>query len=126
MASDTGFSWAERTRVLVRAARLTTLDRMSTPARWRAADEHGFALDILLTRYRDTEAAKTYLIKLLGEYDVPEVVHTDQRRSYGVVIRETPNLIDVDHQQMISMARCNNLVIWIPDDQLYIVTPLEP
>ena len=114
MASDTGFSWAERTRVLVRAARLTTLDRMSTPARWRAVDEHGFVLEVLLQRHRDTEAAKTYLIKLLGEYDVPEVIHTDQRRSYGVVIRETPSLIDVDHRQVISMARCNNLVIGSP------------
>ena len=32
MASDTGSSWAERTPVLVRAARLTTLDRTRTPA----------------------------------------------------------------------------------------------
>ena len=39
--------------VLVRTARLGTLDR------WRAVDEYGFVLDILLQRHRDTEAAKT-------------------------------------------------------------------
>jgi len=32
-------------------------------------------------RHRDSEAAKTFLIRLLGEYDVPEVMHTDQLRS---------------------------------------------
>jgi putative transposase len=74
---------------------------------WRAVDEDGFVLDILLRRHRDTEAAKTFLTRLLGEYDVPEVIHTDQLRSYGAAIREIPSLINVDHQQVISTARCN-------------------
>ena len=77
---------------------------------WRAVDEHGFVLDILLQRHRDTEAAKTFLTSLLGEYDVPEVIHTDQLRSYGAAIREIPSLADVDHQQVISTARCNNII----------------
>ena len=77
---------------------------------WRAVDEHGFVLDILLQRHRDTEAAKTFLTRLLGEYDVPEVIHTDQLRSYGSAIREIPSLADVDHQQVISTARYNNLI----------------
>ena len=77
---------------------------------WRAADEHGFVLEVLLQRHRDTEAAKTFLTRLLGEYDVPEVIHTDQLRSYGAAIRELPSLINVDHQQVISTARCNNLI----------------
>ena len=97
MASDIGSSWAERTRV-------------STPARWRAVDEHGFVLEVLLQRHRDTEAAKTFLTRLLGEYDVPEVIHTDQLRDYGAAIRELPSLVNVDHQQVISTARCNNLI----------------
>ena len=42
---------------------------------WRAVDEHGFVQGILLQRHRDTEAAKTFLIRLLGDYDVPEVIH---------------------------------------------------
>ena len=77
---------------------------------WRAVDEHGFVLDILLQRHRDTEAAKTFLTRLLVEYDVPEVIHIDQLRSYGAAIRELPSLINADHQQVISTARCNNIV----------------
>ena len=77
---------------------------------WRAVDEHGFVLDILLQRHRDTKAAKTFLNRLLREFDVPEVIHTDQLRSYGAAIRAIPNLAHVDHQQVISTARCNNLI----------------
>ena len=77
---------------------------------WRAVNEHGFVLDIFLQRHRDTEAAKAFLTRLLGEYDVPEVIHTDQLRSYGAAIRELPSLVNVDHQQVISTARCNNLI----------------
>jgi len=73
-------------------------------------DEHGFVLDILLQRHRDTEAAKTFLTRLLGEYVVPEVIHTDQLRSYGAAIREIPSLINIDHQEVISTARCNNSI----------------
>ena len=73
-------------------------------------DEHGFVQGTLHQRHLDTEAAKTFLIRLLSEYDVPEIIHTDQLRSYGAAIRELPGLVDVDHQQVISTARCNNLV----------------
>ena len=78
---------------------------------WRAVNEHGPVLDIFLQRHRDTEAAKAFLTRLLVEYDVPEVIHTDQLRSYGATIRELPSLVKVDHQQVISTARCNNLTL---------------
>ena len=68
-------------------------------------DEHGFVLDILLQRHRDTEAARTFLIRLLGEYDVPEVIRTDQLHGYGAAIREIPSLADVDHRHVIFTAR---------------------
>jgi len=77
---------------------------------WRAVDEYGFVLDILLQRHRDIEAAKTFLTRLLADYDVPEVIHIDQLRSYGAAIREIPSLTNVDHQQVISTARCNNII----------------
>jgi len=67
-------------------------------------------LDILLQRHQDTEAAKTFLTRLRVEYDVPEVIYTDQLRSYGAAIRELPSLIDVDYQRVISTARFNNIV----------------
>ncbi|THF68886.1 DDE domain-containing protein [Deinococcus sp. Arct2-2] len=68
------------------------------------------SLDILLQRHRDTDAAKTFLTRLLGEYAVPEVIHTDQLRSYGAAIQEIPSLVNLDHQQVMSDARCNNIL----------------
>ncbi|MGX9688432.1 IS6 family transposase [Deinococcus wulumuqiensis] len=44
---------------------------------WRAVDEYGDVLDILLQEHRDTQAAKSFFVRLLGEYDVPEVIHID-------------------------------------------------
>ncbi len=77
---------------------------------WRAALEHGIMLEILLQRHRDTEAARNFLTGLLNEYAVPDTICTDQLRSYGAIIRGIPSLADVDHQQVISTARCNNRV----------------
>jgi putative transposase len=73
-------------------------------------DEHGFVPDILLQRHRDTEAVKTFLTRLLGRYDVPEVMHTDQLRSSGAAIRELPSLMNVAYQHVISTARWNNVI----------------
>ena len=75
---------------------------------WRAVDECGNVLDILLQEHRDTEAAKSFFIRLLGEYGVPEVIHTDKLWSYGADIRELPVLHTVEHVQVVSTARCNN------------------
>jgi len=73
-------------------------------------DEHGFVLDILLQWHRNTEAAQTFLTRLLVEYNVPEVIRTDQLRRYPAAIREIPSLADVGHQQVIRAARCNNII----------------
>ena len=77
---------------------------------WRAVDEHGFVLEVLLQRHRDTEAAKTFLTRLLSEYDVPDRICTDKLASYGAAIREITSLAEVDQQQVISTARCNNMI----------------
>jgi putative transposase len=77
---------------------------------WRTVDEHGIVLDVLLQRHRDTEAARTFLARLLGESHVPETICTDKRASYGAAIREPPALQAVDHQQIIPTARCTNLI----------------
>lgn len=63
-------------------------------------EQHGFVQGMLLPRHRDTEAAKAVLVRLLIEYDVPEVIRTDQLRSSGVAIRQIPSLTEVDHQVM--------------------------
>ncbi|WP_084045068.1 IS6 family transposase [Deinococcus hopiensis] len=76
---------------------------------WRAVNEHGAVLDVLLQQHRDTKAARSFFYPLL-EYDVPEIIHTDKLWSDGAALRELPLLHSVEHVQVISTARCNNLI----------------
>ncbi len=76
---------------------------------WRAVDEHGAVLDVLLQWHGDTSAA-TFFRRLLGDHDVSETVCTEKPTSYGAAIHKLPLLDEVDHQQVISTARCNNLI----------------
>jgi putative transposase len=65
---------------------------------WRAVDQDGHVLDILVQRQRDKRAAKTFFRKLLkGLAYVPRVIITDQLRSYGAARREI--LPGVEHRQ---------------------------
>jgi len=45
---------------------------------WRAVDDKGNVLDVFLQEHRDTQAAKSFFQRMLGEYDVPEVIYTDK------------------------------------------------
>ncbi|MBB5378502.1 hypothetical protein HNQ07_004009 [Deinococcus metalli] len=60
--------------------------------------------------HRDTEAASSFFQRLLGEYDVPEVIHTEKLRRHGAALRERPVLHSVEHVQVVSTARCNTLI----------------
>jgi putative transposase len=65
---------------------------------WRAVDQDGHVLDILVQRRRDKKAAKKFFRKLLkGLRYVPRVIITDQLRSYGAAMREI--LPSVEHRQ---------------------------
>ncbi len=75
---------------------------------WRAIDEHGVTLSILLQRHRETNAAEMFLTRLLGEDDVPEAIHTDHHWRCGVAPREIPVPHGVERVQVVSTARCNN------------------
>ncbi|CAL9623123.1 hypothetical protein SUDANB6_05909 [Streptomyces sp. enrichment culture] len=56
---------------------------------WRAVDQDGMVLDILVQSRRDTTAAKRFLRTLLTKTDwMPRVIVTDKLRSYGVAHRE--------------------------------------
>jgi putative transposase len=56
---------------------------------WRAVDQEGNVLDILVQRQRNAKAAKKFFRKLLkGLRYVPRVVVTDKLRSYGAALRE--------------------------------------
>jgi len=65
---------------------------------WRAVDQHGNVLDILVTSKRDKHAAKRFFRKLLkGCRYVPRVIITDKLASYGAAKREI--LPGVEHRQ---------------------------
>jgi putative transposase len=65
---------------------------------WRAVDQEGDTLDILVQHRRDKQAAERFSRKLLkGLRYVPRVVVTDQLRSYGAAMREL--LPGVEHWQ---------------------------
>jgi putative transposase len=65
---------------------------------WRAVDQEGNILDILVQRRRDKKAAKKFFRKLLkGCQYVPRVIITDKLKSYGAAKREI--LPGVEHRQ---------------------------
>jgi putative transposase len=65
---------------------------------WRAVDQDGVVLDILVQSRRDAKAAKRFFKRLLrGLQYVPRVIVTDKLRSYGAAKREV--LPDVEHRQ---------------------------
>jgi putative transposase len=65
---------------------------------WRAVDQDGTVLDILVQRRRDKRAAKKFFRKLLkGLKYIPRVIITDKLKSYGAAQREL--LPSVEHRQ---------------------------
>lgn len=55
---------------------------------WRAVDQDGFVLDVLVQSRRDTKAAKRLMRKLLkGQGQAPRVMITDKLGSYGAAKR---------------------------------------
>src|SRR5208282_1160401 len=56
---------------------------------WRAVDQEGFVLDVLVQSRRDKNAAKRLFRKLLKKQGrAPRVLITDKLRSYGAAKRE--------------------------------------
>src|SRR6185369_11785098 len=65
---------------------------------WRAVDQHGNVLDVLVQPRRNALAAKKFFRKLLkGLRYVPRVLVTDKLRSYAVAHREV--MPSVEHRQ---------------------------
>ena len=67
---------------------------------WRAVDQDGVELEILVTDRRDKKAAKKFFKRLLAglKYE-PTVVVTDKLRSYGAALREIlPKVKHVAHK----------------------------
>ncbi len=65
---------------------------------WRAVDQNGVVLDILVQSRRDSNAAKKFFKKLLkGLEYIPRVIITDKLKSYGAAKKEI--LASVEHRQ---------------------------
>jgi putative transposase len=65
---------------------------------WRAVDQNGVVLDILVQSRRNTKAAKRFFRKLLkGERFVPRVIVTDKLKSYAAAKKQI--LKGVEHRQ---------------------------
>ena len=79
---------------------------------WRAVDEHGQTLDVLLQEHRDTAAAERFFRRLLvAAGGVPPArVTTDKLGSYAAAKLRLPELAGVEPVQVRSAMRCNNRV----------------
>lgn len=65
---------------------------------WRAVDEHGQILDILVQKRRNTQAAKRFLKKIIKkERCTPKVVVTDKLKSYRAAMRELE--LEAEHRE---------------------------
>ena len=76
---------------------------------WRAVDEAGNTLDILVTSKRDKRAAKRFFRKLLRAHPKPRVVVTDKLRSYGAALKELlPNTEHRQSRYLNNRAECSH------------------
>jgi putative transposase len=65
---------------------------------WRAVDQHGATLDVLVQSRRDRHAARRLMRKLMKKHcRVPRVLVTDKLRSYAAANRDLG--LDLDHWQ---------------------------
>jgi putative transposase len=84
---------------------------------WRAVDQDGVVLDILVQERRDGKAAKRFFRRLLkGLEYVPRVIVTDKLRSYGAAVLNAtdshpvaprhakPRLTESDWQQVAELV----------------------
>ena len=72
---------------------------------WRAVDQHGNSLDILVQSRRNTKAAMRFMRKLMKQYGVPRVMITDKLRSYGAAKRDlAPGLEHRSHKGLNNAA----------------------
>lgn len=99
-----------------RRGRVWHLDEMRVVVRgvvrwlWRAVNEHGDVLDVLLQEHRDTGAAKRFFQRLIDDNELPERIVTDGLRSYGAALRELPELGASEQVTVSAAERQNNLI----------------
>src|SRR5258706_7042668 len=99
-----GAGFAHRVKAVHRKPGSTWhLDKMFVTLRgepyllWRAVDEHGVELDILLQKRRDKAAAKRFFKRVMHSCPTPRKIVTNQLRSYPAAKAEIPELASVKH-----------------------------
>jgi putative transposase len=75
---------------------------------WRAVDEHGAELDVLVQKRRDKAAAERFFRRVLRSTPAPRKIVTDKLRSYAAAKAEIPELANVKHVFVKAAARVNN------------------
>ena len=76
---------------------------------WRAVDQHGNSLELLVQSRRNTKAAKRFMRKLMRQYGVPRVMITDKLRSYGAAKRDlAPGLEHRSHKGLNNCAEVSH------------------
>ena len=75
---------------------------------WRAVDEYGAELDILLQTRHEKAAAKRFFKRLLRCNPVPRKILTDELRSYPAAKVDIPELLSAKHVFVRAAARVNN------------------
>lgn len=75
---------------------------------WRAVDEQGTEIDILLQNLRDKAAAKRFFQRVLRSCSAPNKIVTDQLRSYPAAKADVPELVNAEHIFVKAAARVNN------------------
>ena len=76
---------------------------------WRAVDQNGNALEILVQSRRNTKAAKRFMRKLMKRYGAPRVMITDKLRSYGAAKRDlAPGLEHRSHKGLNNAAEVSH------------------
>jgi putative transposase len=82
---------------------------------WRAVDENGTTLDVLLQERRNTEAAERFFRRLLDRAGgAPECIITDKLASYAAAMQRIPAMQAVRHIYVRAAARLNNRTRAIP------------
>ena len=77
---------------------------------WRAINEHGEVLDVLLQKHRNSSAAKRFFRRLIDDQELPERIVTDGLKSYSAALRELPELGASEHITVSAAKRQNNLI----------------